>query len=223
MNLNSRSQKIIPLILVFVMSFAPLTLQARDSLESLRNDLNAAVTQINTLQNQNNTQQTQINALQAQLATFPNFYSIGNTGPAGGIVFHVTDAGAHGLEASPEDQGVAKWGCYGISIQGADATAAGSGAQNTIDILAGCNETGIAAQIADNYELNGFADWYLPSKDELNLMSSKTFYLGSSNWPYHWSSSESDSENAWFQHLENGGVEAHNKLSVLTVRAIRNF
>jgi hypothetical protein len=44
-------------------------------------------------------------------------YEIGKTGPAGGIVFHVTDGGLHGLEASHEDQSTsAEWGCSGIDI-----------------------------------------------------------------------------------------------------------
>ena len=39
--------------------------------------------------------------------TIPNFcttYVVGDVGPAGGIVFYVTDGGLHGLEAAPADQ-----------------------------------------------------------------------------------------------------------------------
>ena len=48
-------------------------------------------------------------------------YAIGDLGPAGGIVFYVTDGGVHGLEAAPEDQGSGAWGCYG-TLTGAAGT-----------------------------------------------------------------------------------------------------
>ena len=99
-------------------------------------------------------------------------YLIGETGPQGGIVVHTSDDGSHGLEAAPEDQSIATWGCNGrTEISGADGTAFGTGQQNTSDILAGCFDAGIAAEVATNYVWpNGQADGFLPSKDELNLM-----------------------------------------------------
>ena len=100
--------------------------------------------------------------------TGSTLYAVGDTGPAGGIVFYITDGGLHGLEAAPVDQSAsAAWGCFGVPFAGADGTDIGTGAQNTADILAGCGETPIAADIAAGYTLNGFSDWFLPSKDEL--------------------------------------------------------
>jgi hypothetical protein len=83
-------------------------------------------------------------------------YAIGHTGPAGGIVFYVTDRGTHGLEAAPADlSDGSEWGCSGggTPIAGADGTAVGTGAQNTADILAGCSQPGTAAALADSYRL----------------------------------------------------------------------
>ena len=101
-------------------------------------------------------------------------YSVGDTGPAGGVVIHTNDGGLHGLEASPEDQTVEgtliEWGCYWEPQN--TSTIIGAGAQNTKNIIAyGCMPENpahvIAAEVASAYELNGFQDWYLPSRDEL--------------------------------------------------------
>ena len=76
----------------------------------------------------------------------------------------------HGLIAAPFDQEYAQWGCSGTTISGADGTAIGRGAQNTIDIVTGCTNADIAAKRCFDLELNGYSDWYLPSKDELNKL-----------------------------------------------------
>ena len=78
----------------------------------------------------------------------------------GGIIFYL-DANGGGLIAAPSDQGQALWGCWKTLI-GANGTAIGTGAQNTIDIEAGCNESGTAADICANLTLGGFSDWFLP-------------------------------------------------------------
>lgn len=210
--------------------------QARDSLESLRNDLNTAVTGL----------QNQITALQAQVdaQTPPFIYNIGATGPAGGIVFYVTvtNGETHGLEAARGDLGFAPWGCTqiipsqdpsgndqyinGPVIEGADGTAVGTGAQNTADILAGCNESGIAAELADNYQLNGFSDWFLPSKDELNLLHQQRAVVGMPTNRHYWSSSESGIlgyDTAWSQIFTDGQIKRAGKYANLSVRPIRAF
>ncbi len=73
--------------------------------------------------------------------------AIGDTGPAGGIVFYIAGDCTHGLEAALVDQSSgAEWGCIDTTISGADGTIVGTGAQNTADIIAGCSELGIAAR-----------------------------------------------------------------------------
>ncbi len=150
-------------------------------------------------------------------------YQIGDTGPAGGIVFHVTGCG--GMEAAPENQTPAEWGCYGTEISGADETAVGTGKQNTADIIAGCDEAGIAAKITDNYSLNGFGDWYLPSINELGLMRTNLYLrgLGGFSGGEHWSSSEFSSDRARIITFVSGNVGTFDKPNPLTVRAVRAF
>jgi len=153
-------------------------------------------------------------------------YTVGDRGPAGGIVFYVTSDGLHGLEAAPGDQSTsAEWGCEGTAIPGADETTVGVGAQNTADILAGCDTLGIAARIADAYSLNGYDDWFLPSKDELNLLHVQRYIVGGFDVSDYWSSSEStrDARAAWFHVFHIDRQDISQKRATLRVRAVRAF
>jgi hypothetical protein len=137
-------------------------------------------------------------------------------------VFYVTDGGLHGLEAAPQNQS-APWGCHGTSIAGADGTAVDTGAQNTADILAGCSESGIAARIAGDYSLNGYADWFLPSKDELYLLYQQKDVVGNFATGAYWSSTENNSSLAWIHIFSNGNQTYTYKNNTVGVRAIRAF
>lgn len=102
-------------------------------------------------------------------------YVIGDTGPAGGLIFYenpnYSSDGWRYLEAAPYDQSAgAKWGCFRNAIPGARGTAIGTGKQNTQDMLTACAEPGTAAQLCANLSVNGVRGWFLPSRDELALM-----------------------------------------------------
>ena len=146
--------------------------------------------------------------------------AIGDT-HQGGIVFYL-DGNGGGLIAAPSDQAsAAEWGCYG-SISGADGSVIGTGNQNTIDILAGCSQSGTAADICANLTLGGYNDWFLPSYDELNEMfSNKAAIGGFANYNY-WSSTEGGSYTAWRQGFFNGGQNLA-KGNDGSVRAVRAF
>ena len=146
----------------------------------------------------------------------------------GGIVFYIDGTGQHGLIAAISDQGSnKKWGCAGTLISGADGTAIGTGSQNTIDIEAGCAEVGTAADIAANLVLNGYDDWFLPSKDELNqLYLNKAIVGGFADYVsnYYWSSSEYTSDNAFEQSFTNGNqTHLYKSNTTNRVRCIRSF
>ena len=159
--------------------------------------------------------------------TSPNttVFHIGDNGPAGGKVFYVTDnTGLHGLEAAPADHSAqVQWGCYGTTIAGADGTAVGTGAANTAAIVAGCAQANTAAKIADAYDLNGYTDWYLPSKDELNLLIQQNTVVGGFAGNDYWSSSQLNSYLAWHQFFSNGVQDNSVKNFPLPVRAVRAF
>jgi uncharacterized protein len=102
-------------------------------------------------------------------------YAIGDTGPAGGFIFHEnSNYAADGwryLEAAPFDQSAgAAWGCFRRLIPGARGTAIGTGKQNTADMLASCRDAGTAAALCAGLSVNGTRGWFLPSRDELTLM-----------------------------------------------------
>ncbi|MBT3612137.1 MAG: DUF1566 domain-containing protein, partial [Flavobacteriales bacterium] len=148
----------------------------------------------------------------------------------GGIIFYL-DGNGGGLICDIQDLADAEWGCVGTDISGADGDSIGTGSQNTIDILAGCTTTGIAADICANLTLNGYSDWFLPSKDELNQMylnigQGNALGLGniggfSSN--NYWSSSEYNATKSKRQDFFNGYQGDSYKSDTLHVRAVRAF
>jgi len=147
----------------------------------------------------------------------------------GGIVFYVDETGEHGLVAAMEDLGQFEWGCYATSISGADGLAIGTGLQNTLEIVAGCSETPIAASEALAYESGGYSDWYLPSKDELVEMyntigqGSPGGNIGGFENHWYWSSSEYNNSIALGVYFDSGGTANGYKSASSPVRPIRSF
>ncbi len=142
----------------------------------------------------------------------------------GGIVFYL-DGDGGGLICAESDQSTnAEWGCYETTI-GGTGTGIGTGAANTAAIVAGCSESGIAARICNDLFLNGYSDWFLPSKDELNLMyqNLKLAGIGGFASAYYWSSSESSSSIAWTQYFGSGYQGGYYKGNADYVRAVRAF
>ena len=159
--------------------------------------------------------------------------AIGDT-HQGGIIFYL-DGNGGGLIAAPSDQSFgADWGCYGTLI--GTGAAIGTGAQNTIDIEAGCTTPGIAADLCANYTDGTYSDWFLPSRDELNEMylnigQGNALGLGNiggfANFGY-WSSTENDDYGAWAQFFGNGYQYSNDKYFNGSygndgVRAVRAF
>ena len=151
-------------------------------------------------------------------------YTIGETGPAGGKVFYVTDGGTHGLEAAPVDQSTsASWGCYGVSIPNANNTALGAGTTNTAAIVNACSDDNTAAQVADSYVFNGYSDWFLPSKAELDLLYKNRAVLDGFNQITYWSSSQTDTNFGLSKYIATGNSLNFLKTTKFSVRAIRAF
>ena len=154
-------------------------------------------------------------------------YAIGDSGPAGGIVFHVTNGGLNGLEAAPVDQATAPWNCFGTDVASVDNIAiagtpdSNSGAVNSPLIAVACG--GAAAVAAVYIWPNGQTDGFLPNKEELNLLYAQRNVVGSFASFVYWSSSEYNSNNVWYQVFANGVQFDVSKGSTLGVRAVRAF
>jgi hypothetical protein len=141
----------------------------------------------------------------------------------GGIIFYLDGTGEHGLIAATGDQSPGTvWGCFGTAI-GSTGTAIGKGQVNTQAIINLCSTVGIAPQICYFMVMNGYSDWFLPSKDELNQMFIQKNVIGGFTNIAYWSSSEYDANLAWNQYLDDGSVYASNKNNVYCVRAVRTF
>lgn len=158
----------------------------------------------------------------------------------GGIVFYLDGTGNHGLicpitnQSPPSPEVHGGWGCAnGVNIDGADATAIGTGLQNTLDIIAACPTIGIAAEICASLTLNGYEDWYLPSIDELkamhqqrNIITEYALANGGEDFigHYYYSSSESTGAYAFAIYWPNGNTNQVGKANFnYPFRAVRAF
>jgi hypothetical protein len=169
-------------------------------------------------------------------------YTVGQTAPGGGKIFYASSTPfpcgptlnlmCNFLEAAPAS-GVNSWtdatyawsGVTGTSI-GSTSTAIGTGYKNTLAIINQSSTALRAGTISQAYRgPNNLTDWYLASKDELNLLcqwdhgvapSETTVCAGGAHGSPtfgadtaglladdYWSSSESDASNAGYQFLGN--------------------
>lgn len=148
-----------------------------------------------------------------------SFYYYGR-GPAGGWIFYDCDAdnesgnadglissecGWRYLEAAPEDlPGKYLWGTDGPAGTG---TAIGSGKENTAKISESRNGEVSAAKACLDYSVNGYDDWFLPSKDELGFLYRNLAKYGIGSFDSsdsYWSSSEDNDNFAWGQNVNIG-------------------
>jgi hypothetical protein len=147
------------------------------------------------------------------------FFAPGDTGYVEGEV--------HGLVVAASDQSTGiGWSTVVDQMSGASGTGMGDGKANTdlITTQPGC--TGGAAYLCQNLELNGYADWYLPSITELDTLYQHRSTIGGLPQVLYWSSTEYDATHAWYELMgSNGGwaAIAYTKERSLFVRAVRAF
>ena len=153
----------------------------------------------------------------------------------GGIIFYLDASGEHGLIAATSDQSTAVvWTnpAFASTVSNAVRDGINGGLANTERIILQAGAGSYAAQLCANYKGGNYADWYLPSKYELNLMYmniGQGNLLGLGNVGgfannYYWSSTEyNNSLFAWVQSFNDGLQSAGGKNYSLYVRAVRAF
>jgi hypothetical protein len=84
---------------------------------------------------------------------------------------------------------------------------------------------GAAFTVCENLVIDGYDDWYLPSKEELNLLYTNKDAIGGFIDDAYWSSTENaqNGNTAWAQRFYSGEQGAAWKTATYKVRAVRSF
>ena len=147
----------------------------------------------------------------------------------GGIICYVDSTGQHGLICASYDQSLALQWYNGTNVTtNATGSVIGSGKVNTDAIVAAQGEGEYAAKICKDLDINGYNDWFLPSKSECFYMyfNLKTLRgLGNFTDALYWSSTEASIGNAYSQYSNDGYPPngGYYKNTANHVRAVRAF
>ena len=162
----------------------------------------------------------------------------------GGIVYYILQPGdtgydanvQHGLIAAKQDQGFLSWNNNVQMTYPITSEQLGTGSSNTYAIVNAIGTTAsgnaYAAEICQNLVLNGYNDWYLPSKIEIEKLAGfvtdslniQNQYLTGFNGSYWSSTYNNNNWGAFFQCLNEVCIMLfYYPEAPLGVRAIRSF
>ena len=161
-------------------------------------------------------------------------FRIGDTGPAGGIIFYDKGNNSDGwryLEVSPSttdrvDQNV--FSATAIYGQVSNRSV-GAGLNNTRMYIERLHRNNVPANTALHYSNNlihnGFNDWFLPSIEELRLMYNNLRNNSSAGFlpRKYWSSTCNSQGSALFIDFSNGQETLGDWSGTMRIRAIRRF
>jgi len=164
-------------------------------------------------------------------------FRIGETGPAGGLIFYDKGRNTNGwryLEAAPADlPRPLQAATENFDQTDCSERAVGKGKPNTdaimrIAVTRG-GGFGWAAQACDAFSLNGYDDWFLPSRDELHYMYGHLHTQGLGNFrsESYWTST-GDGNNwsgtgyyFWYESFSDGRQSTNGNNASYYVRPIR--
>lgn len=159
-------------------------------------------------------------------------YKVGDRGPAGGWVFYDkgdTSGGWRYLEVSHQNLSSGIPWYNGVYVKtGASESGLGYGKINTKKIINTQGNGRYAAKICADYRGGDKDDWYLPSKEELDLIYENLYKSGLGNFDnyYYWSSTETNAHYVWARNFQSGKQYSFIKdkpYASIRVRAVRSF
>ena len=145
----------------------------------------------------------------------------------GGIVVYIDNTGQHGLIVSEADIDTAPWTSGPTTFVGVANAEIGTGKPNTDSIVQEFGSGNYAAKICYDLVLNGYDDWFLPSKFELREVASQQSITGV--YGSYWSSTESVSLSDYAECTQMGAglpfseYQIGKATSSIKVRAVREF
>ncbi len=150
----------------------------------------------------------------------------------GGVVFWLDGSKNHGLVCAVNDLGYTSWGDLNFSYESSDLI--GEGEQNTAGLVLLSSVEGSAIDICSELNLNGFSDWFLPNKKELEFIafSKAKINVASSNngggvftHDAYWSSSTYFDTDAYAYNcnVNTGDFDVVYRSNLFGVRAVRSF
>lgn len=168
-------------------------------------------------------------------ALWLRMYLLGDTGPAGGLIFYDKGTFSDGwryLEAAPvATEWVDRiWGEQSAPDVQGTLDAIGTGKSNTqaiVDLFGFTNGGNYAARLCAGLEYGGYNDWFLPSIDELDAIYTNLYEesLGGFSADYYWSSTAhiADVNSAKLIYFAIHHISSGSTYHERRVRAIRSF
>lgn len=164
--------------------------------------------------------------------------SVGDLCSDGSVYAGLSPDGNVKMYTTPADAGQYPWNNGNSTGRTTtNQTNATTGETNTGNLITIDSDSGVggtqphqAAQYCANLSGapgHGHDDWYLPAKDELNVLFTNRAAIGgfntSGSYPagYYWSSSEDDTNYAWNQRFSDGDQDDTSKFIGFSVRCVR--
>jgi hypothetical protein len=150
----------------------------------------------------------------------------------GGILYYILREGdpgyskdmVHGLIVMPSQKfsELYSFGCLDFLYTWGLGFKIGEGKSNTKFIVENCPDQFSAAKICYDYEINGYDDWFLPSRDEMIKLY---LYRVNNGLNHEWSftSTKNQNDGSIIVIRDTGGLLGYNPNQAGTLTAIRSF
>lgn len=165
----------------------------------------------------------------SSFTTAPQFVpqTLGAAFGGGYYIGNINDGGqTYALILAPKSSG------QNNSLQWKNKKTTTTGTTSTTDGLSNSNAMNNAnhpaAQFCRGLSVGGYTDWYLPAKDELNVVYTNRSVISGADsidtdTTYYWSSTEDSAAFAWGQRFSDGSQVYNTKVTPFRARAVRRL